>query len=56
MSIYERDDQWVKIDKPADARLETYGEHLLLTLQSDWTVKDKTYPAGALLALSVKNI
>ena len=43
--------RWVKIDKPADVTVETYGEHLLFTLKSDWTVADKTYSAGALITI-----
>jgi prolyl oligopeptidase len=45
-----RDNEWVKIDKPDDARLDTFGDQLLLNLRSDWTIGGRTYPAGALLA------
>jgi prolyl oligopeptidase len=45
-----RGDEWVKIDKPDDASLDTFGDQLLLRLRSDWTVDGKTYPGGALLA------
>jgi prolyl oligopeptidase len=45
-----RGDDWVHIDKPADADIDTYGEDLLLTLKSDWKVGSMTYPAGSLLA------
>ncbi len=45
-----RGDKWVRIDKPADADLRTFGDHLLLKLKSDWTVAGKTYRAGSLLA------
>ena len=45
-----RGDKWVRIDKPADADLRTFGNHLLLKLKSDWTVAGKTYRAGSLLA------
>ena len=37
------------IDKPADAKLAFWREHLLLELRSDWTVGGKTWPRGALL-------
>ncbi len=37
------------IDKPADAKLAFWREHLLLELRSDWTVAGKTWPRGALL-------
>ena len=45
-----RGDEWVKIDKPADATVGTFADQLLLRLRSDWTVEGKTYPSGALLA------
>ena len=45
-----RGDQWVKINKPADATVGTFEDELLLRLRSDWTVNGKTYPSGALLA------
>jgi prolyl oligopeptidase len=45
-----RDDGWVRIDKPADARVDTFNDQLLLRLRSDWTIDDTTYRAGALLA------
>ncbi|MEY4177908.1 MAG: hypothetical protein RLY70_1482 [Planctomycetota bacterium] len=44
-----RDNQWVKIDKPDDANAFTHREWLLIELRSDWTVGDRTYPAGAQL-------
>jgi prolyl oligopeptidase len=45
-----REDAWVRIDKPADARLDTFSDQILLRLRSDWTIDDRTYRAGALLA------
>jgi prolyl oligopeptidase len=45
-----RGDKWVLVDKPADAELRTFGEHLLFRLRSDWNVGDKTFAAGSLLA------
>ncbi len=45
-----RGTEWVKIEKPADADLMTFGEYLLLRLKSDWTVKGKTFKAGTLVA------
>ncbi|MGH7888576.1 MAG: prolyl oligopeptidase family serine peptidase, partial [Candidatus Binatia bacterium] len=45
-----RGDLWVKIDKPADARVEIFMDQILLRLRSDWTVGGKTYRAGSLLA------
>jgi len=43
-------DAWVRIDKPADARVETFMDQILLRLRSDWNVGGRTYRAGALLA------
>lgn len=45
-----RGEAWVKIDKPDDAGLETFGNQLLLRLRSDWNVDGKTYVGGTLLA------
>jgi prolyl oligopeptidase len=47
---FRRGDQWMPIDKPADARVETFADQILLRLRSDWTVSGKTYRAGSLLA------
>ena len=45
-----RGDAWVQIDKPANARVETFMDQILLRLRSDWTVGGKKYLAGSLLA------
>ena len=45
-----RDGHLIKIAKPADANASVHREWLFLELRSAWTVGDKTYPAGALLA------
>ena len=45
-----RGDQWLKIDKPADAIAATFEDQLLLKLRSDWTVGGQHYAAGSLLA------
>jgi prolyl oligopeptidase len=45
-----RGDEWVKIDKPDDAELDTFGDQLLLCTRSDWTIDGRTYPGGTLLA------
>ena len=49
-----RGDNWVKLDKPADAQVSTFEDQLLLRLRSDWTVGGRTYPAGALLTTALK--
>jgi prolyl oligopeptidase len=48
--LVRRGDEWIKIDKPADARVETFTDQILLRLRSDWTVDEKSYRAGSLLA------
>ncbi len=49
-TFLRRSNDWVRIDKPADAEVNTFGDQLLLRLRSDWTLNGRTYPAGALLA------
>jgi prolyl oligopeptidase len=48
-------DEWVRIDKPADALVSTFEDQLLLRLRSDWKVASTTYPAGSLLATDFKH-
>jgi prolyl oligopeptidase len=48
--LVHRGDQWIVIDKPADAEAFTYSNYLLLRLITDWTVAGKAYRAGSLLA------
>jgi prolyl oligopeptidase len=52
-TLIRRGDQWVRIEKPSDAIVDTFGRFLLLRLRSDWTVNGKTFPAGALLAANM---
>jgi prolyl oligopeptidase len=40
----------VRINKPDDAWLDTFGDQILLGLRSDWTIGQSTYRAGSLLA------
>jgi prolyl oligopeptidase len=49
-TFIRRGDRWVKIEKPADALVETFGRFLLLRLRSDWTVNGRTFSSGCLLA------
>ena len=44
-----RDDQLVFIDKPDDAGVVFWREHLLLSLRSAWSVAGQYWPAGSLL-------
>ena len=48
-----RGEQWVRMEKPADAILSTFGKLVLLRLRSAWTVDHNTFPAGSLLAASL---
>ncbi|HWH76576.1 MAG TPA: prolyl oligopeptidase family serine peptidase [Candidatus Binatus sp.] len=48
--LLRRGDTWVKLDKPADARVETFEDQILLRLRSDWSVGARIYRAGSLLA------
>jgi prolyl oligopeptidase len=50
-----RGDQWVRVDKPADAIVRTFGKLILLRLRSDWTVNDHSFPAGSLLAANFED-
>ena len=45
-----RDGRLVRIEKPDDANASVHREWLVVELRSPWTVGEKTYPAGALLA------
>lgn len=45
-----RNGDWIKIDKPDDADVSTFGDQVLLRLRSDWKPADRTFPAGSLLA------
>jgi prolyl oligopeptidase len=42
----------VRIDKPADVEVSTFGDQILLKLRTDWTVAGKTYRGGSLLAVN----
>ncbi len=45
-----RGEEWIQIDKPEDAILNTYAENILLRLRSDWIIGTKKYRAGTLLS------
>ncbi|HMJ90211.1 MAG TPA: prolyl oligopeptidase family serine peptidase [Candidatus Acidoferrum sp.] len=45
-----RGDKWMRIDKPDDAELRTFGDHLLIKLRTDWMVGGTTHRGGSLLA------
>jgi prolyl oligopeptidase len=52
-SFIRRGDKWVKIEKPDDATVETFGQFLLLRLRTDWSVNRKMFSAGSLLAANM---
>jgi len=49
-TLVRRGDKFVRIDKPADAEVSTFGEWLLLQPKLDWTLDGRTYQGGTLLA------
>ncbi|HUD48790.1 MAG TPA: prolyl oligopeptidase family serine peptidase [Candidatus Baltobacteraceae bacterium] len=54
-AFLRRGDQWVRIEKPDDATVETFGRFLLLRLRSDWSVDGKTFAAGSLLVENLED-
>jgi prolyl oligopeptidase len=49
-TFIRRGEKWQRIDKPADATVDTFGDFLLLQLRSDWTAGGRSFVAGSLLA------
>ncbi len=47
--LLQREDKLLALDLPSDVQEQFWGERLILSLRSDWTVGGQTYPAGALL-------
>lgn len=45
-------DKLVPIDKPSDAQLSFWREHVLVELRSDWKLGETTWPRGSLLVAS----
>jgi prolyl oligopeptidase len=45
----------VRIDKPDSANASAWREWMLVELREDWTVGERTFPAGALLATRLEN-
>jgi prolyl oligopeptidase len=41
-----------KLEVPADSRLQSFRDRMLLSLRSDWKVRGKTFQNGSLLAIS----
>src|SRR5512139_1721343 len=50
MFFRKPDGSLVKIDVPEDANPDVFREWMTVELRTPWTVGDRTYPAGALLA------
>jgi prolyl oligopeptidase len=44
-------DTLAKLDVPADAQPGTWRDQITVELRSDWKIGDRTWPAGALLAM-----
>jgi prolyl oligopeptidase len=53
--LVRRGEQWVRIEKPADAIMSTFGKLFLLRMRTDWTVNNKTFSAGSLLAANFED-
>jgi prolyl oligopeptidase len=49
--LVHRDGKFIKIDKPDDAVASVHRDWMYVKPRTDWKVGDKTYPAGALLAI-----
>jgi prolyl oligopeptidase len=49
--LVHRDGKFIKIDKPDDAVASVHRDWMYVKLRTDWKVGDKSYPAGALLAI-----
>ncbi len=49
-TFVRRGDQWVRIDKPNDAEVRTFGDQILIRLRTDWNVGGKQFAGGSLLA------
>jgi prolyl oligopeptidase len=49
--LFRRDGKFMKIDKPDDAVASIHRDWMYVKLRTEWKVGDKTYPAGALLAI-----
>jgi prolyl oligopeptidase len=54
--VFLRDgDKLEKIDKPDDADVGIWDGHVLIQLRKAWTIGNKTWPSGALLATPLKD-
>jgi prolyl oligopeptidase len=49
-TFIHRGADWLQIEKPDDATVETFDNFILIQLRSDWTTAGHTWKAGALLA------
>ena len=52
--LLQPDGSLLRIDKPSDASISFWREHLLIELRSDWAVGGTTYPRGSLLVAEAK--
>jgi prolyl oligopeptidase len=49
--FFRHDGKFVKVDKPDDATASVHRDWMYVKLRTEWKVGDKSYPAGALLAI-----
>jgi len=45
----EKEPDFIKLDVPEDAQIGMYGDYIMLTLRTDWTINEKTYKTGSFL-------
>jgi prolyl oligopeptidase len=50
-----RRDELIKLEHPEDAELQFVGDFLMLDLKSPYTVNNKTYAAGSLIAIRLES-
>jgi prolyl oligopeptidase len=53
-TFVRRGNEFVRIDKPMDVELSTFGKHLLFRPRTAWAVGGKTFAGGSLLAVDFK--
>lgn len=54
ITYIKKENWWVPLQIPADARLTLFKDQFILDLQSDWTKDDQTFKAGTILGIDGK--
>lgn len=55
LTLLMHEGEFLLLDKPEDAEVSFFDQHLLVQLRKAWTVGPATHPAGALLAIPVSD-